>query len=121
VIKIQNCVTGRRGKTSLDRRGQCQKILWDGGVEARVINLPSFELFRQQSKPYRDSVLSPNVKRRLAIEAAAPIGWHEWVGMEGIVLGMTDFGESAPDKELFKHFGFTVDRIVESVERMLQG
>lgn len=97
---------------------EAQKTLQDQGIKARVVSLPSFELFRKQPKAYRDSVLPPAVTKRLAIEAAAPLGWHEWVGSEGVILGMREFGESAPDKDLFKHFGFTAEAIVGEVKKM---
>jgi transketolase len=59
------------------------------------------------------------VTARLAVEAAAPQGWHEWVGSDGEIIGMTEFGESAPAKDLFKHFGFTVDNVVDKVKKMV--
>ncbi len=96
-----------------------QKPLQDAGINVRVVSMPSWELFRQQDKPYRNEILPPTAILRLAVEAAAPEGWHEWVGSEGEIIGMTSFGESAPAKDLFKHFGFTTDNIVDKVKKMV--
>ena len=85
----------------------------------RVVSMPSTNLFDLQSKDYRDSVLPPGVRARIAIEAAVTTGWYKYVGMDGIVIGIDTFGESAPAKELFAYFGFTVDKVVEAVSRLL--
>jgi transketolase len=87
----------------------------------RVVSMPSWELFREQSQAYRDEVLPPAIKLRLGVEAAAPEGWHEWVGEKGEIISMTQFGASAPYKELFKYYGFTVENIVEKVNKMIAG
>jgi transketolase len=81
------------------------------GIDARVVSMPSWELFREQPQEYRDQVLLPDVKARLAVEAAVPMGWHEWVGDGGDIIGITRFGASAPATENFKRFGFTVDHV----------
>jgi len=96
-----------------------QKKLWEENVDVRVVSMPSWELFRKQSKAYIEEVLPPDITARLAVEAAAPEGWREWTGNHGEVIGMTDFGASAPGKELFKHFGFTVEHVVSKVKEML--
>jgi transketolase len=79
----------------------------------RVVSMPSFELFEKQDQNYRDSVLPPTVKKRLAIEAGAPLCWYRWVGLEGDVIGMTTFGASGPYQDVLKHFGFTTEKVVE--------
>ncbi|HKP64889.1 MAG TPA: transketolase [Polyangiales bacterium] len=84
------------------------------GVRTRLVSMPSWELFDQQSQAYRDSVLPPGVRARLAIEAGSTLGWERYVGLEGAVLGIDRFGASAPGATLFEHFGFTVQRVVES-------
>jgi transketolase len=84
-----------------------------------VVSMPSTNLFDLQSKDYRDSVLLPGVRARIAIEAAVTTGWYKYVGMDGIVIGIDTFGESAPAKELFAYFGFTVDKVVEAVSSLL--
>jgi len=89
------------------------------GRAVRVVSMPSFELFERQDPAYRDAVLPPSVRRRLAIEAAAPLSWYRWVGLDGDVIGMTTFGASAPYQDLMKHFGFTTENVVERALRLL--
>jgi transketolase len=84
-----------------------QKILQKEGVGARVVSMPSWELFEAQPQAYRDAVLPPAVTARLAVEAGSPLGWFKYVGLQGDVVGMTRFGASAPAKILFEQFGFT--------------
>ena len=84
------------------------------GVAVRVLSLPCVERFAQQEATYRDAVLPPTVRARVAIEMAQPDGWYRWVGLDGAVIGMETFGESAPADALLKHFGFTVERVVEA-------
>ena len=82
------------------------------GIKARVVSMPSWELFEQQSQAYRDSVLPPSVAARVAVEQAATFGWERYVGLHGQSIGMQTFGASAPLQELQKKFGFTVEHIV---------
>ena len=77
-----------------------------------VVSMPSWDIFEHQSKEYRDSVLPPGVKARLAIEQASTFGWERYVGDAGRVIGMKTFGASAPLKELQKKFGFEPDSVV---------
>jgi len=98
---------------------EAQKQLQESGINVRIVSMPSWEIFRQQPETYRDEVLPPSVRLRLAVEAASPEGWHEWVGEEGEVMGMTQFGASAPFKDLFVHFGFTVEKIMDKVKQMI--
>ncbi len=91
------------------------------GIAARVVNMPSWELFEKQSPGYKDVVLPPEVTARLAIEASCPLGWHRYVGLCGEVIGITTFGASAPYKILFEKFGFTVDNVISKVEAILAG
>jgi transketolase len=81
--------------------------------------MPSTNVFDRQSRDYRDSVLPPGVRTRIAIEAAVTTGWYKYVGTDGMVIGIDTFGESAPAKELFAYFGFTVDKVVEAVGSLL--
>ncbi|OMH38853.1 transketolase [Motiliproteus sp. MSK22-1] len=81
------------------------------GVSVRVVSLPCLERFEKQDKAYRDAVLPTEVRARFAIEMAHPESWHRYVGLDGKVLGMSTFGESAPAGELMKHFGFTVEQV----------
>jgi transketolase len=90
------------------------------GVKARVVSLPSWEIFEQQPKEYRDSVIPPDVTARVSIEQASTLGWSQYVGSHGRTIGMSTFGASAPLKELQKKFGFTPDSVL-SVARELLG
>lgn len=93
--------------------------LQSDGVKVRVVNMPSFELFDKQPVAYRESVLPPGVRRRLAIEAAHPMSWHKYVGLDGDVVGMGTFGASAPAEVLFEKFGFTVENIIKRAKKLL--
>ncbi|OWK47110.1 transketolase [Fimbriiglobus ruber] len=89
------------------------------GVKARVVSLPSWELFEKQSQEYRDSVLPPAVKARVCVEMAAVMGWERYAGPTGEIIGMRGFGASAPLKDLLKHFGFTVDNVYKAAKKQL--
>ncbi len=97
-----------------------KQILEQGGHAVRVVSMPSFELFERQDAAYQDSVLPPRIDRRLAIEAGSPMCWYRWVGPRGDILGMTTFGASGPYAEVLKHFGFTVDNVVQRALRLLR-
>ena len=83
------------------------------GIRARVVSMPSWELFERQSREYRESVLPPSVTARVAVEQASTLGWNRYVGEAGAVIGMTTFGMSAPLAALQQEFGFTTERVVE--------
>ncbi|HEY6094269.1 MAG TPA: transketolase [Gallionellaceae bacterium] len=95
-----------------------QKALAQEGVHVRVVSMPSTNVFDRQDQAYKDSVL-PKGTKRVAVEAGVTGFWHKYVGLEGAVVGMDCFGESAPAGELFKHFGFTVDNVVKTVKGVL--
>ncbi len=99
---------------------QAADALAEKVIAVRVVSFPSWELFIAQSQAYRDEVLPPKIKVRLAIEAGVPMGWERWVGDQGSVLAINHFGESAPYKELYQHFGLTVESIVKQIEVQLQ-
>ena len=88
------------------------RMLADEGLNVRVVNMPCWELFEKQPREYREEVLPPDVLPRLAVEAASPTGWHKYVGACGDMLGMTEFGRSAPAKDLARYFGFTAENVV---------
>lgn len=90
------------------------------GIDARIVSVPSFALFEKQSKEYKSSVLPDNVRARIAVEAASPMGWHKYVGLDGDVVAMESFGASAPYSVLFKHFGFTAENIASRAEALLK-
>jgi len=89
------------------------------GIAARVVSLPSMELFARQPQEYRDAVLPPTVPARLAVEAAAPQPWYRWVGDHGVVMGIERFGASAPYQRIYQEFGLTVENVVRKAKEML--
>jgi transketolase len=98
--------------------GAHEKLLAEG-IRSRVVSMPSWEIFEQHPRAYRDSVLPPNVKARVAVEQASTIGWDRYVGDSGQVIGMKTFGASAPLKELQKKFGFEPDQVVAAAKQQL--
>jgi transketolase len=89
------------------------------GVKARVVSMPSWNLFEHQSDDYKAKVLPPDITARVAVEQAAKFGWSKYVGPKGIVIGMTRFGASAPIKELQKKFGFTTENVVATARKAM--
>jgi transketolase len=89
------------------------------GIRARVISMPSWELFEQQDQSYRDKVLPPGVKARVSVEQASVLGWDHYVGMGGAKIGMHTYGSSAPLKDLLHKFGFTPERVVHAAKEQL--
>jgi transketolase len=89
------------------------------GVKARVVSMPSWDIFEHQDEQYRTQVLPPDVLARVAVEQASTLGWSQYTGMHGVVLGMHTFGASAPLKELQKKFGFSPDKVVEAARRAI--
>lgn len=90
------------------------------GIRSRVVSMPCWELFERQPQSYRDSVLPPSVRARVSIEAAAPFGWERYVGLEGAIIGVTDFGASAPGPMVMREFGVTPERVVDAAKRVLK-
>ena len=86
------------------------------GVAARLVSMPSADVFEAQDQEYRDAVLPPSIRNRVAVEAAAVDYWHKWVGMDGKIIGMRSFGASAPGDVLMEHFGFTADAVVAAAK-----
>jgi transketolase len=107
--------TGSEVHLALEAHGQLARQ----GVKARVVSMPSWELFDQQPQTYQDQVLPPTVTARLAIEAGVPQGWHRYVGPAGEVIGLDRFGASAPYKTLMERFGFTAENIVSRALALL--
>ena len=98
---------------------EAQERLAAEGLDARVVSMASWELFRAQPQHYRDEVLPPSVKARVALEAGSTMGWHEWTGSDGAVIGIDRFGASAPYKELYKHYGITTENVVARAKALL--
>jgi len=98
---------------------EAQKALEAEGIGSRVVSMPCFNLFEQQDQGYRDAVLPPARRKRLAIEAGSTLGWQKWVGLDGDVIGMESYGASAPAKDLARHFGFTAENVVARAKALL--
>jgi len=84
------------------------------GVKARVVSMPSWDLFERQDESYRNSVLPPEVLARVAVEQGSVIGWDRYAGSSGSIVGMSTFGASAPIKDLLGKFGFTAEKVIEA-------
>jgi transketolase len=98
---------------------EAQQRLLKEGSRSRVVSMPSWELFEAQPQSYRDSVLPPQVRARVSIEAASPFGWERYIGADGAAIGVTHFGASAPGGEVMKNYGFTADHVVETARQVL--
>ncbi|HMI66657.1 MAG TPA: transketolase [Cyclobacteriaceae bacterium] len=98
---------------------EAQAKLKEQGIAARVVSMPSWELFEKQDSAYKEKVLPSGIRKRLAVETASPLGWHKYVTDEGAIIGMTTFGESGPIGDLMKFFGFTVDHVVKKAKELI--
>jgi transketolase len=94
--------------------------LKENGVAARVISMPSWELFDAQSVEYRDSVLPPRIRARISIEASTTLGWQRYVGLDGIAIGINRFGVSAPGKVIYEQFGLTAQHVMDEALRLVR-
>ncbi|MGZ6652161.1 MAG: transketolase [Solirubrobacteraceae bacterium] len=95
-------------------------LLEADGIATRVVSMPCVENFAAQDQSYRDSVLAPECRARVSLEAASTLGWHRWVGELGEAIGMQSFGASAPAGALYRHFGFTPERVAEAGRRAVR-
>jgi transketolase len=93
---------------------KAHELLAGEGVRSRVVSLPCWELFDRQDQEYRDEVLPPDVRTRVAVEQAATLGWERYVGEEGTIVGMHTFGQSAPFKDIEAEFGFTPEKVASA-------
>lgn len=113
--QAQLLATGSEVSLAMD----AQKKLLEEGIQVRVISMPSWELFEKQSQIYKDSVILPNIKARLAIEMASPMGWDHYVGDAGDILAIDHYGASAPGSIIIEKFGFSADNVVAKVKALL--
>ncbi len=97
-----------------------KKVLAEQGIDVRVVSMPCVEVFEKQCDKYKESVLPNAVRKRVAIEAGSPMCWYKYVGMDGKIIGMETFGESAPAGKLFAKYGFTVDNVVNTVNELVK-
>ena len=95
-------------------------LLEEDGISTRVVSAPCLDAFAEQDDAYRDSVLPPEVRARVSVEAASPLGWSTWVGEDGDSIGMTTFGASAPQPALYDHFGFTPEKVAERARAVVE-
>ena len=99
---------------------QAGKLLEGEGIMARVVSLPSWELFEAQSDDYRDAVLPPDIRARVSIEAGIPLGWERYVGLDGVAMGLPRFGASAPAKVVYEKLGLTAQHMAAEARQLLQ-
>lgn len=90
-------------------------------MKARIVSMPSWEIFDRQPPEYRERVLPSSVRKRLAVEAGVTSGWQKYVGLDGAVVGRDGFGASAPVKDVMKHFGFTTENVYHVAKTLLAG
>jgi transketolase len=96
------------------------KLLHEKGISARVVSLPSWELFDAQPEEYRCEVMPLEIEVRVSIEAASPIGWERYVGSKGVTIGLSHFGHSAPGGVIYEKLGFTARRVADEAEKLLR-
>ena len=89
------------------------------GIRVRVVSMPCMGLFRHQPREYRDSVLPPSIRARVVVEAASPLGWHEWSGADGTIIAIDRFGASAPGDVVMREYGFTAEHIAEETRKLV--
>ena len=107
--------TGSEVHLCMDAQAQ----LKEQNIDARVVSMPSWELFEKQDKEYKESVFPKDVTARISVEAGSTMGWQKWIGDNGIAIGIDHFGGSAPYQELMNEFGFTVENVVESAKKLV--
>ncbi|WP_437625312.1 transketolase [Sorangium sp. So ce1151] len=93
---------------------EAAELLKNAGIRARLVSMPSWRLFEEQSAEYREGVLPARIRARLAVEAASPLGWERWVGLEGAIMSVNRFGASAPGPEVLEEYGFTAQRVADA-------
>jgi len=96
------------------------ELLEEDGIATRVVSAPCLDRFAEQDQDYRDSVLPREVRARVSVEAASPLGWSTWIGEDGEAIGMTTFGASAPQPALYEHFGFTPEKVAERARAVVE-
>ncbi|HYE97227.1 MAG TPA: transketolase C-terminal domain-containing protein, partial [Rubricoccaceae bacterium] len=100
---------------------EAREMLAGEGIKARVVSMPCWEAFEVQDEVYRRSVFPPDVRARVAVEAASPVGWATYVGLDGAVVGIERFGESAPYQKVYDHLGITAAAVADAARRVVRG
>jgi transketolase len=108
--------TGSEVAMAVDAR----ELLTQQGRRVRVVSMPSWELFAAQPQSYRYQVLPPGITARVSIEAASPLGWERWVGLEGVIIGLNRFGASAPINDIYSHLNFTPEYVAQRAVELLE-
>ena len=104
----------------LRRLMKAKKVLLEKGIDVRVVSMPCQEFFDQQDEQYKEAVLPNAMRKRLSVEMASSFGWHKYVGLDGITMSIDEFGKSAPAQDVIQSYGFTVDGVVENIEKLLK-
>lgn len=99
---------------------KAKKVLLEKGIDVRVVSMPCQEFFDQQDEQYKEAVLPNAMRKRLSVEMASSFGWHKYVGLDGITMSINEFGKSAPAQDVIQSYGFTVDGVVENIEKLLK-
>ena len=99
---------------------KAKKVLLEKGIDVRVVSMPCQEIFDQQDEQYKEAVLPNVMRKRLSVEMASSFGWHKYVGLDGITMSIDEFGKSAPAQDVIQSYGFTVDGVVENIEKLLK-
>lgn len=99
---------------------KAKKVLLEKGIDVRVVSMPCQEFFDQQDEQYKEAVLPNVMRKRLSVEMASSFGWHKYVGLDGITMSINEFGKSAPAQDVIQSYGFTVDGVVENIEKLLK-
>lgn len=99
---------------------KAKKVLLEKGIDVRVVSMPCQEIFDQQDEQYKEAVLPNAMRKRLSVEMASSFGWHKYVGLDGITMSIDEFGKSAPAQDVIQSYGFTVDGVVENIEKLLK-
>ena len=97
---------------------EAKELLLKDGMDVRVVSMPCMDLFEEQSAEYKESVLPKAVRKRVAVEALSDFGWGRYVGLDGATVCMEGFGASGPAAQLFEKFGFTAERVAETVKSL---
>lgn len=99
---------------------KAKKVLLEKGIDVRVVSMPCQEIFDQQDEQYKEAVLPNAMRKRLSVEMASSFGWHKYVGLDGITMSIDEFGKSAPAQDVIQSYGFTVDGVIENIEKLLK-